>query len=155
MNGNRYTEIHQHGSYIILLVSGSRCMNFLQVTTLGVSESSFSQWCQFASIWKIKICRELFSITFGFIKLWTLVSPSWSQINREVTICNKTQEFQHKAHTWNCKLGILMIIRTEAIQLKTLYRWRCWQCEIWVILGELTYLDNILLRIFTNVQLTL
>jgi len=34
----------------------------------------------------------------------------------------KTQPIQHKARTCNRTLGILMILHTDAIQLKALYR---------------------------------
>ena len=78
------------------------------------------------------------------MKLWSLLSSSRSQMNRQVTICNKTQLIQHKASTGNCTLGILMRIQTDVIQMKALNWWRCSLCEMWTTLEEAIYLEDIL-----------
>ena len=68
-----------------------------------------------------KISRSILSQLWAY-QCSNIMSFSTSQINTQVTICNRTHLIQHKAHTWNCTLGILMRIQIDEIQLKALYR---------------------------------
>jgi hypothetical protein len=95
--------------------------------------------------------RELFSMKFGLQKLWTLLTSSWSQKKAEVSMSKKNTIDSTQGRTWNCTLGMLMRIQTDAIQLKALYTWRCSECEICAILRETRYLKDIMINIGRNV----
>ena len=137
MNRNMYTEIQQHGSYNIL-ISGqfeeweeyiSRYVQQLYELSAGNNMAySWNPTTKFIvsemSICTHKADTNLSRAIVNDLWLHEVMNAAvlFLKTNMPVTICNKTETNQHKAHTWNCTLGILMGIQRDAVQLKALYR---------------------------------
>jgi len=121
-----YKDIHQHGSYIIL-ISGpcKECEEYIsglwkQLFELSVDEKMWLSWNPRAKfiVSVIPNCKHLDN---NYISS-AILNRLWNyQVGNAIVLLLKSNE-QHKACTWNCTLGILMRIQTDAIQLKALYR---------------------------------
>jgi hypothetical protein len=135
---NMYTEIHKHGSYIILLSGTCKegeeyISRFWQETfELSVDDKTWVSWnpgtkfvvsvvSNCTHLDNTHISKAILSNLwhFGVINAIVLFLKSNEHGGN---LLQKTQLIQHKACTWNCTLGILMRIQKDAIQLKALCR---------------------------------